>query len=131
MKDALQAFLSRYGKDERIILWDLANEPATALRPLVEYVFKWAREVNPSQPLSVCWNAHDLSDVITFHTYMRPGDPGDSRFQVPAASAVRENAILLGLWRFGRSRRGAADRLAGRHRTSEGGHGSWNREPTK
>ena len=73
MKDALQAFISRYAKDERIILWDLANEPATALRPLVEYVFKWAREVNPSQPLSVCWNAHDLSDVITFHTYMRPG----------------------------------------------------------
>lgn len=73
MKDALQAFISRYAKDERIIFWDLANEPATALRPLVEYVFKWAREVNPSQPLSVCWNAHDLSDVITFHTYMRPG----------------------------------------------------------
>ena len=73
MKEFLQTFLERYSKDERIILWDLRNEPPTTERPLVEYLFQWAREVNPSQPLTVCWNAHDLSDVITFHTYMRPG----------------------------------------------------------
>ena len=73
IKDFIQTFLRRYAKDPRIILWDLSNEPATAVRPLVEYLFRWAREVAPSQPLSTCWNAHDLSDVITFHTYMRPG----------------------------------------------------------
>jgi hypothetical protein len=73
IKDFIQTFIGRYANDKRIILWDLCNEPPTAQRPLVEYLFQWAREVNPSQPLSVCWNAHDLSDVITFHTYMRPG----------------------------------------------------------
>ena len=73
MKDFIQTLLLRYSKDKRIILWDLCNEPPTAQRPLVEYLFQWAREVDPSQPLSVCWNGHDLSDVITFHTYMRPG----------------------------------------------------------
>lgn len=65
--------LSRYAKDERIILWDLYNEAPKAARPIVELIFQWAREVNPSQPLSVCWQGHDLSDVITFHTYARPG----------------------------------------------------------
>jgi len=73
VKSSLQAFLRRYAKDERIILWDLLNEPQTVQRPLVEYLFQWAREVDPSQPLSVCWNGHDLSDVINFHTYMQPG----------------------------------------------------------
>jgi len=73
IKDFVQTFIRRYSQDKRIILWDLINEPPTAQRPLAEYLFEWAREVDPSQPLSVCWNGHDLSDVITFHTYMRPG----------------------------------------------------------
>jgi len=69
----IRSTLSRYAKDERIILWDLYNEAPKAARPVVEMIFQWAREVNPSQPLSVCWQGHDLSDVITFHTYGRPG----------------------------------------------------------
>ena len=73
IKDYIQTVVQRYAKDERILVWDLLNEPQTVQRPLVEYLFRWAREVNPVQPLSVCWNGHDLSDVITFHTYMRPG----------------------------------------------------------
>jgi hypothetical protein len=68
-----RTFLKRYANDERILLWDLYNEAPKAARPVVETVFGWAREVNPSQPLSVCWQGHDLSDVITFHTYAKPG----------------------------------------------------------
>ncbi len=73
LKDFTQTFISRYAKEKRIILWDLYNEAPHRVRPLVEYLFRWAREVNPSQPLSVCWEGHDLSDVITFHTYTQPG----------------------------------------------------------
>ena len=69
----IRSMLGRYAKDERIILWDLYNEAPKAARPAVELIFQWAREVNPSQPLSVCWQGHDLSDVITFHCYGRPG----------------------------------------------------------
>jgi hypothetical protein len=69
----IRSLLSRYAKDDRVLLWDLYNEAPKAARPLVETIFQWAREVNPSQPLSVCWQGHDLSDVITFHTYARPG----------------------------------------------------------
>ncbi len=72
-----------YKDDKRILLWDLYNEPGKDYElkslPLLKNVFAWAREVNPSQPLSVClWkkkyvelNDFQLAnvDVITYHTY--------------------------------------------------------------
>jgi hypothetical protein len=75
--------LSSFGDDERILLWDLYNEPGNSGNgdqslPLVEAVFQWARAVNPSQPLTAgVWfdnrklNEYQLaaSDVITFHNY--------------------------------------------------------------
>ncbi|MGZ9165637.1 MAG: cellulase family glycosylhydrolase [Anaerolineales bacterium] len=75
--------LSSFANDERILLWDLYNEPGNSSNkekslPLVKAVFDWAREVNPSQPLTVgVWfdneplNQFQLaaSDVITFHHY--------------------------------------------------------------
>ena len=81
VKDVLQHFRD----DERIVLWDLYNEPGNSgygnkSLPLLKKVFQWGREVNPSQPLSVgVWNKEltDLgkyqlenSDVITYHNYM-------------------------------------------------------------
>ena len=47
--------LTRFGDDERIVLWDLYNEPGNSgygnkSLPLLRKVFEWAREVNPSQP---------------------------------------------------------------------------------
>ena len=80
VKDILNTFKN----DDRILLWDLYNEPGnsnhlTTSLPLVKKVFKWAREVNPSQPLtSGIWRLdfYDLnkfqlenSDVITYHCY--------------------------------------------------------------
>ena len=79
VKDIVGAF----GKDERVLFWDLYNEPgnngldAKSL-PLVKAVFQWARAAKPEQPLSVgIWygnktlNDYQLaeSDVITFHNY--------------------------------------------------------------
>jgi hypothetical protein len=75
--------LSSFAKDERILLWDLYNEPGNSNNkekslPLVKAVFEWAREVNPSQPLTVgIWfdneplNEFQLgaSDILTFHHY--------------------------------------------------------------
>ncbi|MBE0654807.1 MAG: cellulase family glycosylhydrolase [Bacteroidales bacterium] len=80
VKDVLNAFTD----DQRIVLWDLYNEPGNnnlgnKSMPLLKNVFAWAREVNPSQPLSVgVWlkdlvdlNLYQLenSDVITYHNY--------------------------------------------------------------
>jgi hypothetical protein len=76
--------LSHFQNDERIVLWDLYNEPGnsgygTKSLPLLKKVFEWAREVNPTQPLSVgVWNKRlvelgefqlENSDVITYHNY--------------------------------------------------------------
>jgi hypothetical protein len=79
-KDILNTFRS----DDRIVMWDLYNEPGNEglknhSRHLLKAVFDWAWEVRPDQPLtSASWNgelkalnrfkrAH--SDVITFHNY--------------------------------------------------------------
>ncbi|HRH58952.1 MAG TPA: cellulase family glycosylhydrolase [Chitinophagaceae bacterium] len=80
VKDILNTFKN----DERILIWDLYNEPGNSgygnkTMPLLENIFNWARQVNPSQPLSAgVWNpqlkelnAFQLanSDVITYHNY--------------------------------------------------------------
>jgi hypothetical protein len=83
VKDVLTTFRA----DKRIVLWDLYNEPGNSnygnkSMDLLQKVFQWGREVNPTQPLSVgVWNddLKDLnqyqlenSDVITYHNYSKP-----------------------------------------------------------
>jgi hypothetical protein len=82
VKDVMTAFKN----DQRILMWDLYNEPGNNRQfmksmPLLQNVFKWAREVNPSQPITAAvWNNSnnykelnkfqlDNSDVITYHNY--------------------------------------------------------------
>jgi hypothetical protein len=78
--------LRAFGNDPRVLAWDLFNEPSysgylDASLPLLKAVFAWAREANPSQPITAgVWNDHPLSnevmlansDVITFHDYDPP-----------------------------------------------------------
>jgi hypothetical protein len=109
-QDALRPYvtdvLKRYGKDKRVLAWDLFNEAdnlnGNSYGPLelknkddvsaqlVRKTFQWAREVAPSQPLTVCLWGHspdwdkpeklnkvhraavELSDVISFHDYGKP-----------------------------------------------------------
>ena len=68
MKDVV----GRFAQDRHVLAWDLYNEAKRESRPLVEAAFGWARAVNPSQPLTSCWEALDLSDIITFHDYGPP-----------------------------------------------------------
>ncbi|MEA5258182.1 glycoside hydrolase family 2 TIM barrel-domain containing protein [Arcicella aquatica] len=80
VKDVLTTFKN----DKRIVLWDLYNEPGNSgygnkSMPLLEKVFIWGREANPSQPLSAGvwnWSLKELSDfqiknsdVTTYHNY--------------------------------------------------------------
>lgn len=79
--------LIRFGKDKRVLLWDLYNEPGNSGKkdsslPLLKKVFNWARAINPDQPLSVglwSWGLENYnifqllnSDVITYHDYEEP-----------------------------------------------------------
>ncbi|MEH6408137.1 MAG: cellulase family glycosylhydrolase, partial [Leeuwenhoekiella sp.] len=53
VKDIIKTFAN----DDRVLLWDLYNEPGNNNKrnesmPLLKEVFAWAREANPSQPIS-------------------------------------------------------------------------------
>lgn len=78
------AILTRFKDDDRVLLWDLYNEPGNSghggtTMALLKNVFLWGRTVNPSQPLtSGIWyfdvpemNQFQVqhSDVITYHNY--------------------------------------------------------------
>jgi endo-1,4-beta-mannosidase len=81
LKKYVQDMLTSFGKDERIVMWDLYNEPVNAVRgtiPLVKAAFSWAREVNPQQPVTISvWDNNKVlndillanSDIISFHLY--------------------------------------------------------------
>ncbi|MDR2674756.1 MAG: cellulase family glycosylhydrolase [Opitutaceae bacterium] len=92
VKDILRTFKN----DRRVMMWCLYNEPQNTLlgaesAGLLRAVFRWAREINPSQPLTApIWglpartNQLDIvgfvlenSDVITFHDYKIPKDTAD------------------------------------------------------
>lgn len=108
LKPYVVATLSRYKNDARVLVWDLFNEPDNFCRQsyglegnrtelaeadkvkfatqLLRKTFAWAREVNPSQPLTAgVWRDKylekpseiqklclDESDVISFHNYEEP-----------------------------------------------------------
>jgi hypothetical protein len=80
----VKAVLTRFKNDDRVLLWDLYNEPGNSKHgitslPLLKKVFAWGREINPSQPLtSGIWyfavpelNQFQVqrSDVISYHNY--------------------------------------------------------------
>lgn len=75
-------FVGRYRTDERILAWDLYNEPGNSGRdekslPLLQNAFAWARECDPVQPLTAgVWRigccdeaCFALSDILSFHDY--------------------------------------------------------------
>lgn len=103
MRDYVTGVLTQFRNDDRILGWDLWNEPDNPARQyrnaertdkeqlvgnLLPQVFRWARAVDPSQPLtSGVWRGDwgqpqgrsaisDIqlanADVITFHSYADP-----------------------------------------------------------
>lgn len=103
--DYVVGVLSQFRNDTRVLGWDLWNEPDNPARvyrkferkdkqevvaALLPQVFRWARSVDPVQPLtSGVWQGNwgdpsrrstisaiqlDNSDVITFHSYGEPAE---------------------------------------------------------
>ncbi len=92
----VKAVLQRFKSDERVLIWDLYNEPGgiwykrgeggkkfengaigELCLPLLNDVYIWAREVSPEQPITSCFYGRKESvkaatkwaDIITFHNY--------------------------------------------------------------
>ena len=103
LHDYVTGVLTQFRTDDRVLGWDLWNEPDNPARvyrsverkdkqdrvaELLPQVFRWARSVDPSQPLtSGVWRGNwgepagrspisqiqlDNADVITFHSYAEP-----------------------------------------------------------
>ena len=87
LKTYVTDIIRTFGRDNRILMWDLYNEPGNSgykeeSIPLVKNMFRWAREAAPSQPLTMgVWNPNfpalnalqlDNSDIISFHDYGKP-----------------------------------------------------------
>ncbi len=101
LKGYVQGLMKHFKDDERVLAWDLFNEPENRNIPtyrrheplnkhdlameLLDKTFKWAREVDPSQPLTAgIWRDYEglvenseifqlmlnESDIITFHNYL-------------------------------------------------------------
>lgn len=102
----VRGVLEAFGQDERILGWDLYNEPGNRglgerTLPLLEAVFKWARAANPSQPLTVgVWRAgvspiNELtlgsSDITSFHRYNFP--PEELRAEIERLLALGRPVI--------------------------------------
>ena len=97
LQEYVKGVVGHFRDDKRVAFWDVWNEPlnenptatnraeAEMTREMLGKAFQWAREANPSQPLSSCLftGPHkegeplrpieqvqiDNSDVITFHSY--------------------------------------------------------------
>lgn len=84
LKIYVQDIIKTFSKDDRVLMWDLYNEPGNSEKlntsmNLLTKVFEWAREINPSQPLTAglwTWSFQELnafqalnSDIITYHHY--------------------------------------------------------------
>jgi len=107
LKAYVQGVVGAFAKDDRILAWDVWNEPGSdqtdnypktelnnkekiaRVAALLSQVFEWAREVNPTQPLTTGVYEIDTSaseasqdeleriqlresDVVTFHNYSWP-----------------------------------------------------------
>ncbi|KQM18506.1 1,4-beta-xylanase [Sphingomonas sp. Leaf24] len=101
-KAYVQGVIAAFGRDDRVLGWDVWNEPDNGadqykgqegkeplVRALLAQVFDWARDADPMQPItSGVWIGQDWtpggkgsameklqlgqSDVITFHDYSWP-----------------------------------------------------------
>jgi hypothetical protein len=87
LKAYVNDILTTFKHDNRVLLWDLYNEPGNSDKKdksavLLTKVFEWAHAINPDQPVSAgIWdgdltNLNNIqyanSDVITYHCYDTP-----------------------------------------------------------
>jgi hypothetical protein len=80
VKDIIGSFKS----DDRVLLWDLFNEPGPGSYALLKNAYRWARDISPAQPITSGINNLDHldinrfrlenSDIISFHCYDKVAD---------------------------------------------------------
>jgi hypothetical protein len=94
LEDYVRGLITRFAADERVLMWDVYNEPGgfpsprsepvgAACLPLLRDVFDWARDPAPNQPLTCGLWSNPVkplppaipelqlaqSDIVSFHHY--------------------------------------------------------------
>lgn len=117
LRDYVEDVVTSFGRDERVIVWDVWNEPSNLnggrfeelenkrelITELLPQVFAWARNADPMQPLtSGVWAGKTLfddphariqienSDVISFHDYQTP-----EKFEAKLLDLPRDRPLFL------------------------------------
>ncbi|MFW6162817.1 MAG: family 16 glycoside hydrolase [Planctomycetota bacterium] len=75
-REALQAYVQdivgKYRSDQRVLFWETFNEPQRRnawSRALVADGYRWAKELQPCQPVICCWDDHPHTDIVDAHNY--------------------------------------------------------------
>lgn len=117
LEDYVGGVVSAFGRDERVLVWDVWNEPSNLnggrfaelenkhelISELLPQVFQWARRADAVQPLtSGVWAGKTLyddphariqienSDVISFHDYQTP-----EKFEAKLLELPRDRPLFL------------------------------------
>jgi hypothetical protein len=71
-KPYIQEIIKKYKNDDRILWWETFNEPdmkrewSVAMR---KAAYKFAKEINPKQPVICCWDESPETDIVNAHNY--------------------------------------------------------------
>jgi hypothetical protein len=108
----VEDLLDRFGHDDRIVAWDLYNEPQTRddSVALLRDVFAWARRIAPSQPLTACWYGALLSDITSIHFYVSPvRQPDEAHRAIESAKSYGRPILVTEV--LGRPNHGEVDEI--------------------
>ena len=105
-------FLEAFGRDARVLGWDLYNEPSIRDESvsLLRDVFDWAREIGATQPLTACWYGAVFSDLTSIHFYVSPTRrPDEARRVLEAAESFARPVVATEA--LGRPNHGELDEI--------------------
>ena len=76
-KAYIQEIIRPHCGDRRVLWWEIFNEPKLKSKDnaksfswsLRELGYKWAKELDPIQPVIACWDDHGWTDIVDAHNY--------------------------------------------------------------
>jgi len=71
-KAYIQDVIEAHREDDRVLWWEIFNEPNMAQPYTVklrELAYQWAKELDPIQPVTNCWDDSPETDLVNAHNY--------------------------------------------------------------
>jgi len=72
-KPYIQEIIRPFRKDKRVLWWEVFNEPrvkkGSYSEKLRRAAYRWAKDVEPVQPVIACWDDNEATDIVNAHNY--------------------------------------------------------------